>query len=384
MSVVTSRSARAALLFALCAVAHGVVGCAPRQASLRAAAPVATPASSAPSAVAPAQLACPAQAPALADEATEPQLPPGLRVGRVCIFGAVDELGPEVESVLAVRAGDLLTSNAVRDAFDRLARIDGIFDVRLGAEVLGDRAVMHVVVRARPRVTEVVFEPASARPPEGTTVIERRTPPHLVAEYARVLESHWRRKGYGDARVVAALEPVGPGTARVRVKVDAGPAWTVAQVSFVGAKQVSEAALRAAARLPIGASFRAEDLDDATPRIWALLADHGLVDAVMPKVATDVDAQGHVRLTWTLHEGTVHRFSMVALVGPIAPADLPKLRALLESSVAQPVRPAVIGQDLQRIRAYYATRSQEVEVTPSTEIDAKAHTCTLTFTVTPK
>lgn len=313
----------------------------------------------------------------------------GKPVVRVCVVGGTEESRRNAQRAIDLRASDIFSAERVRADLEAILKL-GTFDdaAAYGLRVQqGTSVVLLYSVRDRPRIAEIGFEGAKVLGDAALNAklpIEKESPydPAKVNVVAQAVRDEYRQRGYGSARVQLVAEPVGPAHdhVRVRIQVEEGPVWRFTKIDFKGNKKVPTAELRKAAGLEVGKPIVQDEVDRAGLVVTALYYDRGFVQVRVDTEASDV-VDGGMALTFTVDEGDVHTIGTMHATGRGAPFEKELLDKVVRSRPKQVFSRAVIVQDIERVKAFFAAKNQAVEVTPLTEVDAKKKTIDLTFKI---
>lgn len=329
----------------------------------------------------PAPAVCPAAAPELADDADTEDKPFDLKIEQICVYGVSDETRAAANQAITLQIGQSLSQEATRASLEGLAQTSLFEDARLGAEAHGKSVIVHVVLRERLQIEEVVYEPAGAKESVGPIDLGKRADPHALRGMAERMESDLQQKGYGNAKVAMTLEPTKAGFARVHVKIDKGPAWTIAKLSFPGAKKVRDPELQSASALTLGNPWSAEAIRAATLKLTSLYYDKGFVTVKVEEPEPSVDAAGGVSLSWKIDEGAAYSLGKVTFHGKHAEKLQKELSSLLKSRSKAVFNRSLLAADIEQIRAFFTRRGQSVEVIPNVEIDQKKKTINIVLEI---
>ncbi|MCU0655629.1 MAG: hypothetical protein MUF64_10155 [Polyangiaceae bacterium] len=315
---------------------------------------------------------CPAAAPELPeDDASSEDRFSGLKIRRICLHGAGEETRGLAEKALEWKPGQPLSPEATRTSIERLQETRSFEDIRIGAEMEEGELVLHVALRERPRVEEIVVEPEGSRGLIEPLEPGRRADPYLLRGIAEREEEKLRQRGYGGAKVAMTLEPIRAGFARIHVKVEAGPTWTIARTLFPGASRARVAELEAASKLRAGDTWNAGAIRAVLLQLTAFYLDRGFVEARIQEPEQSVDGEGKVTLSWKIEEGAVFRLGKVSLRGPLVAGVERELRGQLRSRPGSTFQRSLIVEDVERIQKFYTSRGKKVEVRVSTELEKK-------------
>lgn len=318
---------------------------------------------------------CPDAAPALADEGLETVGKPlGLTIERICVYGTSEQSRAGLDGALALHIGEPLAEGAVRASIDAIAKTGLFDDVSLGAEKRGDGALVHVIVKERPRVEEVVYVGASAAQMTSPVVYGTPLDPFVLHAAAQKIQREYRVHGWGAATVKVEAEPTTPGKVRVKMLVTEGAPWKIAKLAFTGNAKVKEADLRAASALTTGSAWNPEEADAASAKLTELYYDRGYLNVRLESPQRDVTADGAVTLTWTIAEGDTFTIDKIRFSGEPAEKLQNELNALLKTRTKTVFSRSALLADIARVRELFAKRGKTIEVTPMTKTDQKQKT----------
>lgn len=318
---------------------------------------------------------CPDAAPALADEGLDTVGKPlGLTIDRICVYGTSEQSRAALDGALAFHVGEPLAHTAVRASMDAIANTGLFDDVSLGAETRGAGALVHVIVKERPRVEEVVFVGASAAQMTSPIVYGTPLDPFVLQAAAQKIESEYHAHGWGAATVKVATEQAAPGKVRVKILVNEGPAWKIAKLSFTGATKVTEADLRTASALKAGSAWDPDAVAAVSAKLTELYYDRGYLNVRLEEPRRDVAADGGVTLTWAITEGDTFTIDKIRFSGEPAEKLQNELTAVVKTRPKTVFSRAALLADIARVRELFAKRGKTIEVTPMTKTDQKRKT----------
>ena len=317
----------------------------------------------------------------------------GKPVVRVCVVGGTEESRRQAQKAIDLRPSELATGERVRADLAAIMKL-GAFDdaAAYGLRVQAGRSVvLFYAVHDRPLIAEIGVEGAKT---VGDSVVNAKLPlqkgnpydPAKLNDFAQAVRDEYRTSGFDSCRVKVVSEPIAgtPGRVRVRILVDEGPLWKLTKIDFRGNKRVAPAELKKASTLEIGQPFWQDRVDHAALLITMLYYDRGFVDIrVTPENGAAAGAPGAVPITFVIEEGDVHTIGTVHVSKLGAPVEKELVEKVLRARPKQVFSRSAIVEDIERLKAYFTRQSQQVEVTPLTEVDKKKKTIDLTFQVEP-
>jgi outer membrane protein assembly factor BamA len=303
---------------------------------------------------------CDDVAPAMLDLPDDPK-PIGHVIERVCMYGASDE-----SALLALKVGATLSGEDIRKSMVALAASPLVEDATIAAELRGDGALVHVVIKERP-IVETVTGPAGVKEGEH---LDR----HGLTLTAKKLEADYADRGYGEAKVETSVEQgFDPKKVKVTLTVNEGPRWTIAKTIFIGIGKVPEAELRAKMEIEDGSVYNPDLVDVTAQRLEMFIADRGYLECVVEGPQRSVQ-NGAVTLTWTIREGEL--FSVGAIKGPRDAVAVMKLKPKATFDRG------LFAADMKRVEDLYAKKKKEIDYDP--HVDHKKKTVDVMITVVEK
>ena len=239
----------------------------------------------------------------------------------------------------------------IRGDLARGRYLQPVVDVRV-VEESGAR-ILFVEVDRGTRVARTVVRVEGADDPLARDITARLSQRGVVdgavlspAALESEVAGYLRATGHVRARVTAGSPLFEGDVAVVPVTVEAGPAFSVARVSFEGVERIVEDTLRATAALTVGAPYDPGGADAARQRLTELYRREGFPSAtvtVRPDVGTDAPV---VDVTFVVAEGARHLLGEVLVVGNRA-IDPDVIVRALDLPISAPLR----VEDLLRARA---------------------------------
>ena len=314
----------------------------------------------------------------------------GMPVVRVCVVGGSEASRAAAQRAIELQPSDVFSAERMRADLEAILAL-GLFDdasayglrVQQGASV-----ILLYSVHDRPRIAHIGFQGAKLL---GDTALDAKLAMTKDSPYdaasasktALVVRDEYRLRGYEAARVVVVTEPApsSPDHVDVHLKVDEGALSRFAKLEFKGNERGPEAELRKAAAIEAGRPFVREEVERAALLVSTFYYERGFVQVRIDTEIGAASAQGVVPVAFLIDEGDVYSIGALHATKLGAPVE----RELLDTVVrARPrqvfVRSKVVG-DLERVKAFFAARRQQVVVTPLTEIDPKKKTIDLTFEI---
>ncbi len=335
---------------------------------------------------------CPAQPPALDDDPHHMSLVEDRTIERICIFGASSEeskvaIARALAKPGSLREGEALVNTQARVALESILALKSVEDASIAGELRGEGVVVHVSVKERPLIDQVVFQGASAfgdaklnakNPLPRDTPLDRR----VVSAVVQALKEEYASAGYGAASVEASTEPSPKSGNHVNVRftIVEGPQWKLAKMTFAGSSKVSDADLRKATELTIGSAFDQDRVERASLLINALYYDRGMLVVKIAEPQREVGADGGVNVTWSIVEGDVYRVGSVHFGKAGAPVEKDLLKEM-KTKPSDIFDRSKLVADIARLRAWFEARGKKVEIEPLTELDPKTKKVALTLDV---
>jgi outer membrane protein insertion porin family len=313
----------------------------------------------------------------------------GKPVVRVCVVGGTEASRQNAQRAIDLRASDIFSVERVRADLEAIMKL-GTFDdaAAFGLRVQqGTSVVLLYSVRDRPRIAAIGFEGAKVLGDAALNAklpIDKESPydPAKVNVIAQAVRDEYRMRGYGSARVKLVAEPIGAAQdhVRVRLEVEEGPLWRFTKVDFKGNKKIGVAELRKAAGLEVGKPIVQEEVDRAGLVLSAFYYDRGFVAVRLDSEAAET-VDGGIAVTFTIEEGDVHTIGSLHATKLGAPVEKELLDKAVRSRPKQAFSRATVVQDIERVKAFFTAKNQNVEVTPLTQVDEKKKTVDLTFQI---
>jgi outer membrane protein assembly factor BamA/autotransporter translocation and assembly factor TamB len=270
---------------------------------------------------------------------------------------------------------DFLVDDATSIVREELAR-GGYFQPAIAVEVVqsGNTKTLSIMVDPRSRTDGTLVRVEGAEQALADGIVAHLASRGLVNEaISRVEEvereaaAYLRAAGHLRARVTVGapmFEPGPPAVAVVPVTVDAGPALTIAGVSFDGAARLADSILRDATALPEGIPYDPIEVDAARNRLVALYRREGFPSAGVtahPNVRTD---SPRVDLAFVVMEGAREVLDEVVVTGNRA-IDADVVTRALGLEVNAPLRADELLQGRARIFETGLFRRVDVAAVPA-------------------
>lgn len=314
----------------------------------------------------------------------------GKPVVRVCVVGGSAASRQAAQRAIELRPSEVFSAERMRADLEAILKL-GIFDdaAAYGLRVQqGTSVVLLYSVHDRPRVAHIGFEGAKVL---GDAALDAKLAIPKDAPYdaataskiALTVRDEYRLRGYEAARVVVVTEPApgSPDHVNVHLKVDEGAQSRFGKLELKGNKKGPEAELRKAAALDAGKPFVREEIERAAILVTAFYYERGFVQVrVDPEIGT-ANAQGVVPLTFAIDEGDVFSIGALHATKLGAPVEKELLDKVVRARPKQVFVRSKLVEDIERVNAFFAQRSQQVVVNPLTEIDPKKKTIDVTFEV---
>jgi outer membrane protein insertion porin family len=330
---------------------------------------------------------CPDKPPPLDADPRSAGAMEGKVVDRVCVLGASNDGQKAVTKAVATKAGEKVNSDRIRDDIAALVKLNTLDDVSVFAAPSADKDKVLVVfaVKERPRIAEVVFDGAKVLSEQGLTgkvPLEKARPldKSEVRQLVNMLRDEYAHRGYGGAKIDAAIEPVADGSVRVRFVVSEGPQWKLVKVVFKGAAKVKEADLKKSAELAEGAPFDDEKVEKAMMQLSALYFDKGMLEVRVEPPKKDTTTDGNVTVTFNITEGDVYRVGTIKFA-KVEPKQEKELLSKMKTRPKQVFDRSQLLADITKMKDYFKGQNQNVEILPRTELDQKTKTVSLLLDV---
>lgn len=293
----------------------------------------------------------------------------------------------ELRSLVAIRPGEPLTTQAVRDTLSRLRLAGLASEVEVGTRPAPGGVDAVVVLRADIQVESV--ELTGELPIERSRLevtLEQKTGRPLredrVVRGVYALESTLADEGYlgARARLDVVVDPDRK-RARVTYEVEPGPRWTVGDVHLDATEPVDVADLLDALRDGPGEPYRGRFLREEPDRLERRLARSGYRQATVEALPeTRREAEHRVDLTYRIERGPRVE---VEIVG----ADRKELekKDLLPFLGTERYDEALLLQSAASIRKYYQEKGYwKVQVETSEERDGEVQRVRVAIEPGPK
>jgi outer membrane protein assembly factor BamA len=316
----------------------------------------------------------------------------GKPVVRVCVVGGTEESRKNAQRAIDLRPSDIFSAERVRADLEAIFEL-GAFDdaAAYGLRVhQGNAIVLLYSVHDRPRIAQIGFEGAKVLRDAALNAklpfeAESRYDPAKVNVIAQAVRDEYRQRGYGTARVTLVAEPTNAARdhVRVRIQVEEGPLWHFTKIDFKGNKKLSAVELRKTAGLEVGKPVVDDEIERAGLVLSALYYDRGFVQVrVDPEVdLQSITADGGVAMAFTIDEGDVYSIGSMHATKLGEPFEKELLSKVISARPKQVFSRSAIVKDIERVKAFFAAKKQDVQVNPLTEIDAKKKTIDLTFQI---
>lgn len=316
----------------------------------------------------------------------------GKRIEALCIQGASATARTTIEAKLGLAVGGVLTEQALRKGLEDVHATHIAADIAAYGRPAGQRAVVVVVVRERPRVGKVTLDGASAaaitvnRAPAATGLHPGEYyDPAYAHERAEALRRLYVEAGFEDARVRPETSTASDGVVDVRMVITEGLRAHVGAVTVVGARKSFAAAVLERAGLLDGAPISGGTLEGASGRVATYYRDQGFVEVRVDVVRGDKDGEGSVPIRFEIVEGDTFRVGKVALAKrPLDDASTKALLAKLKLRTGAVFSPSVMMEDADAITRFFAGRGRRVRVAPATTLDRKKKLSDVEYVVTER
>ena len=314
----------------------------------------------------------------------------GNPVVRVCVVGGSETTRTAAQRAIELQPSDVFSAQRMRADLQAILQL-GVFDdaSAYGVRVQqGEGVVLLYSVHDRPRIAHIGFQGAKLL---GDAALDAKLPMAKESPYdaeaaskiAMVVRDEYRLRGYEAARVVVVAEPApgAPDHVDVRLKVDEGTQSRFAKLEFKGNKEGPEAELRKAAALEAGKPFVREEVERAALLVSTFYFERGFVQVRIDTEIGSANAQGVVPVAFVIDEGDVYSIGALHATKLGAPVEKALLDTVVRARPKQVFVRSKVVEDLERVSAFFASRRQQVVVTPLTEIDPKKKTIDLTFEI---
>lgn len=313
----------------------------------------------------------------------------GKSIARVCVVGT-EAAKKEAARAVSLKEGDAYTLDRARGDLDALLHLGTLDDVATyGIRAGRDAIVLVYVVHERPRIADIAVTGAKAL---GDAALTSKLPveanarfdPAAINTFAQAIRDEYKTRGYETCAVKIVSEPAGEGRVKVRIVVTEGPRLHLSKVEFKGNAKVKEADLRKAAAIDDKAPLDRSKIDAATLRINSLYYDRGMVQ-IRTKPSTAAPAtDGGVVLTFWIDEGDVYTVGELHATKLGAPVEKELLEKVVKLRPKQPFSRQAVVDDMERIKSFFASKNKQVvDIIPTTNIDEKKKTVSLTFEIQP-
>lgn len=308
-------------------------------------------------------------------------------VARLCVLGT-EGAKKEAARAISIKEGDTYSMDRSRGDLDALLHLGTLDDASTyGIRAGRDAIVLVYAVHERPRVADIAVTGAKVL---GDATLTSKLPveknarfdPGAVNVFAQAIRDEYKTRGYETCSVKLVTEPAGDALVKVRIVVNEGPRLYLSKVEFKGNAKVKEAELRKAAAFDDKAPLDRAKIDLATQKINAIYFDRGMIQ-IRTKPNTAAPAtDGGVALTFWIDEGDVYSVGDVHATKLGAPVEKELLEKVVKIRAKQPFSRQAIVDDMERIKNFFASKNKQVvEIIPTTNIDEKKKTVSLTFEV---
>ena len=347
--------------------------------------PVAPPVPSAPSADA--VPPCPTEI-AQGGDPIEAESYEGRKVARVCILGS-DVARKEAARAISTKEGDTYSMDRTRGDLDALLHLGTLDDAAtFGIRAGRDAFVLVYSVHERPRVADIAVTGAKVL---GDAALTSKIPveangrfdPGAVNVVAQAIREEYRTRGYDACTVKLVSEPAGDGKVKVRIVVTEGPRLYFSKIEVKGNTKLKEPDLRKVIGIDDKAPFDRAKIDLAAQKLSAFYYDRGMIQIRAKPTTSSPGTDGGVVLTFALDEGDVFSVGELHTTKLGAPVEKELLEKVVKLKSTQPFSRQAVIDDMERIKGYFAKSKQVVEIVPTTNIDEKKKTVSLTFEIEP-
>lgn len=313
----------------------------------------------------------------------------GKTISRVCILGT-EEAKKEAARSVSAKEGDTYSVDRVRADLDALLHLGTLDDASTYGIRAGRDAMMLVyAVHARPRIADIAVTGAKVL---GDATLTSKLPlqadarfdPGAVNVFAQAIREEYRTRGYDSCTVTLVSEPAGDpaaGKVKVRIVVTEGPRLYVSKVELKGNAKVKEPDLRKAIAIDDKAPFDRTKIELATQKVSAVYYDRGMIQIRARPSTSSPATDGGIVVTFTVDEGDVYAVGDVHATKLGAPVEKELLDKVVKLRPKQPFSRQTVIDDMERIKAFFAKSKQAVEIVPTTNIDEKKKTVSLTFEI---
>jgi outer membrane protein insertion porin family len=283
---------------------------------------------------------------------------------------------------LRSKAGSLFDATTVDADVRALYELGFFDDVVADLSQVDGKWVLTYEVTERPFVEEVSVE--------GTRKIDReeiegvlRVRPNTILDPVKArrgieeAKKLYEKKGYLDASINYATEPVGENKVKVRFKVDEGKPVRIHSLKLEGNRAFSDRRLKGVMTtkekwflsfLTGAGNLDREVLKTDTERLTAFYYEHGYIDVRIDEPVVERDEKGLV-VTIKVDEGKVYEFGSVDLAGDVLPQVTEK-REKLAAREGETFRASKLREDINNLTELYGNYGYAfVNVTPETDVD---------------
>jgi len=312
----------------------------------------------------------------------------GKKVARVCVLGS-EAAKKEAARAISTKEGDIYSMDKTRGDLDALLHLGTLDDAStFGIRAGRDAFVLVYSVRERPRVADIAVTGAKVL---GDAALTSKIPvqpdarfdPGAINVVAQAIREEYRTRGYDACNVKLVSEPAADGKVKVRIVVTEGPRLYFSKIEVKGATKVKEPDLRKVIGIDDKAPFDRAKIDLAAQKVSAFYYDRGMIQIRAKPTTSQPATDGGVVLTFALDEGDVFSVGEVHATKLGGPAEKELLEKVVKLKAKQPFSRQAVIDDMERIKGYFTAKKQAVDIVPTTNIDEKKKTVSVTFEIEP-
>lgn len=303
-----------------------------------------------------------------------------------------------VRALLSLREGEPFDRAAVVADVRNLEESGRFERVDVRASPEGNRVILLVEVRSKPRLLELSVEGADAF--SNSRILELlaikpgdRVDDHVLAAGANRVQADYRKKYHPDARVTWEIQTdEETGLANVKVRIREGEKVRVRSIEIRGSEVVSEKQLAAELQQKVykpwnpwhwvtsHGRYEPDAAEGDAYRIRKALLDRGYLDATVDGPALR-EGKGRLDLEFTATDGRLYRIGTVTIEGHTV-YETGKLLQVASLREGDPASMSAIEGATAAIQEYYGNRGYfRTRVQRSIDADAKTGRVDIRFRV---
>jgi outer membrane protein insertion porin family len=319
------------------------------------------------------------------------------RISAITVQGNKRIEVPAIRTRLALKEGESLTAERIREQIRALYQMGYFEDVRVETEPRAGGVAVIFVVTEKPFVTEILFDGNDNLKDEKLTEkLTVRTQSFLdqqqIKDSVERLRQLYEDEGHFSARIVPVIKSLDGERKSLTFFIKEGPKARIKTVAFDGAKSIPLKKLRKPlvtreyfwlfSWFDDSGVYKKEELDNDIERIRQIYFDEGYLDVKLGKPAVDLSSDKKwFTVRFPIVEGPQFTFSRIGYKGHTIFSES-ELRSGSKLKDGDVVRMAEVRDDIKRATDVYGAKGYAfVDINPLIQPDPESKTAMVTFDV---